>query len=43
VCEAHEHAHVYGIFKDKIKVVNNHLGKVKGWLAEGKNPTIADF
>lgn len=29
--------------KDKIKIVNNHLTKVKGWLAGGEKPTIADF
>jgi len=36
-----EHTFMYGIMKDKIKIINNAL-KGKEWLC-GEKPTIADI
>ena len=40
--EPSEHAHIYNLMKDNMKILNNHL-KGKEWIAGTTTPSAADF
>ena len=41
-CNSAEHAYIYNLMKDNMKLINNNL-KGKEWLAGTNEPSVADI